>query len=369
MLNNGKPPIIVCENLVKIYKVAELEVVALQGLDLIVERGEMLGIVGTSGSGKSTLMNTLGGLDRPSAGRVSVDGIDLLTLNEEGLNQYQRSKVGFVWQQTSRNLIPYLTAQENVELPMTMAWVNSRKAKREWAEELLSAVGLYDRRNHKLTQLSGGEQQRVAIAVSLANKPVLLLGDEPTGEVDSATAQTIMDTFRALRDRLDLTIIIVTHDPRIAEQVDRVVAIRDGKISTETIRQVSQLEEALSGGKHATDADLTGQIHLGGADGPREQITLHEFVVLDSAGRLQIPKELREQLGIGKRAQLEMGDNCIVIRPVENQGDEGPKTLTLEEQIAMLFSEQQQMQAATAAGDKAAPEGKRRWSLRRALRK
>ncbi|MBE0696487.1 MAG: ABC transporter ATP-binding protein, partial [Anaerolineaceae bacterium] len=234
MINNSVKPLIVCENLVKIYKVANLEVVALQGLDLIVNRGEMLGIVGTSGSGKSTLMNTLGGLDRPSAGRVTVDGIDLLSLSEEGLNQYQRIKVGFVWQQTSRNLIPYLTALENIELPMTMAWVSNRRQKREWALELLESVGLYQRRFHKLNQLSGGEQQRIAIAVSLANKPVLLLGDEPTGEVDSVTSQSIMDTFRSLRDRLDLTIIIVTHDPRIAGQVDRVVAIRDGKISTET---------------------------------------------------------------------------------------------------------------------------------------
>ncbi|HMN62174.1 MAG TPA: ABC transporter ATP-binding protein, partial [Anaerolinea sp.] len=235
---NGNAPVIVCENLVKIYKVVDLEVVALQGLDLIVERGEMLGIVGTSGSGKSTLMNILGGMDRPSAGKVVVDGIDLLSLSDAALNQYQRSKVGFVWQQTSRNLIPYLTALENIELPMTMAHIVDRHKKREWAEELLGAVGLYERRDHNLSQLSGGEQQRIAIAVSLANKPVLLLGDEPTGEVDSVTAQVIMDTFRRLSRQLDLTTIIVTHDPHIAEQVDRVVAIRDGKISTETIRQV-----------------------------------------------------------------------------------------------------------------------------------
>jgi putative ABC transport system ATP-binding protein len=368
------PPLIVCENLVKIYKVADLEVVALQGLDLIVQRGEMLGIVGASGSGKSTLMNTLGGLDRPSAGSVSVDGVDLLTLNEGDLNAYLRSKVGFVWQQTSRNLIPYLTAMENIELPMTMAWNTNRRAKREWSEELLNAVGLYERRYHKLTQLSGGEQQRVAIAVGLANKPVLLLGDEPTGEVDSVTSQAIMDTFRSLRDRLDLTIIIVTHDARIAEQVDRVVAIRDGKISTETIRQVSQLEKVMAGEQppevappasgdvrqeaavENTNGVLGEASHLGHGETSvesREHITLQEFVVLDSAGRLQIPKELREELGIGKRAQLEMGDNCIIIRPVEGQGDDGPKKLTLEEQIAMLYNEQQaQQQAAPAQSEK-----------------
>lgn len=336
-----KKPLIVCENLVKIYKVADLEVVALQGLDLVVERGEMLGIVGTSGSGKSTLMNILGGLDRPSAGRVTVDGIDLLSLSDAAMNQYQRSKVGFVWQQTSRNLIPYLTALENIELPMTMAWVTSRKQKRDWAEELLDAVGLYDRRFHRLAQLSGGEQQRVAIAVALANKPVLLLGDEPTGEVDSVTAQAIMDTFRRLSQRMDLTTIIVTHDPRIATQVDRVVAIRDGKISTETIRQVGQLERVMTGGaggEQTVGPIQGGEKHSHEEHGP--EITLQEFVVLDSAGRLQIPKELREQLGIGKRARLETGEDCIIIRPVEGQEGEQARKQTLEEQIAMLFEQE-----------------------------
>jgi putative ABC transport system ATP-binding protein len=353
MMTTAVKPLIVCENLVKIYKVANLEVVALQGLDLIVNRGEMLGIVGTSGSGKSTLMNTLGGLDRPSAGRVTVDGIDLLSLSEAGLNQYQRVKVGFVWQQTSRNLIPYLTALENIELPMTMAWVSNRRQKREWALELLESVGLYQRRFHKLNQLSGGEQQRVAIAVSLANKPVLLLGDEPTGEVDSVTSQSILNTFRSLRDRLDLTIIIVTHDPRIAGQVDRVVAIRDGKISTETIRQVSQLEEVMAG-PHQDPVEVSSltpeelisgeavQHSTAASPDPESQreITLQEFVVLDSAGRLQIPKEMRDELGIGKRALLEKGDNCIVIRPAPGQGEDQVKKLTIEEQLALLFEEQ-----------------------------
>jgi ABC-type lipoprotein export system ATPase subunit/bifunctional DNA-binding transcriptional regulator/antitoxin component of YhaV-PrlF toxin-antitoxin module len=328
-MQSENKPIIVCDNLVKIYKVADLEVVALQGLDLVVNRGEMLGIVGTSGSGKSTLMNILGGLDRPSAGKVSVDGIDLLSLSDAALNQYQRSKVGFVWQQTSRNLIPYLTAIENIELPMSMAWVTNRKQKREWAVELLQAVDLYPRRFHKLTQLSGGEQQRVAIAVAMANRPVLLLGDEPTGEVDSVTAQVIMDTFRKLGQSMDITIIIVTHDPRIAEQVDRVVAIRDGKISTETIRQINPTER----GKNNAESLLAGQ-----TSHHKDDITFQEFVVLDSAGRLQIPKELREELGIGKRAELEIGENCIIIRPVEGQGDEQAKRLTLEEQIALLFT-------------------------------
>lgn len=322
-MDNNHTDLIVCENLVKIYQVAELEVVALQGMDFHVRRGEMLGIVGASGSGKSTLMNILGGLDRPSAGRVSVDGIDLLTLTDNELNLYQRSKVGFVWQQTSRNLIPYLTAIENIEFPMTMAWVTSSRQKREWAEELLNSVGLFARRHHRLNQLSGGEQQRIAIAVALANKPVLLLGDEPTGEVDSVTAQTIMDTFRRLGKIMDLTIIIVTHDPRIAGQVDRVVQIRDGKVSTETVRQTAQ----------PAAMDLTKE------PGHKETVTYQEFVVLDSAGRLQIPKEVREQLGIGNRAEMEIEDGKIVIRPVIKEGEKPVRGLSLEEQIAILFEQ------------------------------
>ena len=325
-------PLITCENLVKIYKIADLEVVALQGLDLLVERGEMLGIVGASGSGKSTLLNILGGLDRPSAGRVSVNGLDLLKLSNRELNRYRRSQVGFVWQQTARNLIPYLTAQENVELPMSVAGM-SRREKRAWTKELLQAVELYDRRRHRLTQLSGGQQQRVAIAVALANKPILLLGDEPTGEVDSATAQTIMDTFRNLGERLDLTTIIVTHDPRIAEQVDRVVAIRDGKTSTETIRQVNHLERAMVG-ERLSEEEFGLE--------PTERVTFQEYVVLDSAGRLQVPKEYLEQFGIGDRVQLETVEGGILIHPIEGQGDAARVSARtgMEEQIARLFADE-----------------------------
>ncbi len=349
-MQTPRKPIIVCENLVKIYKVADLEVVALQGLDLIVERGEMLGIVGTSGSGKSTLLNILGGLDRPSAGRVFVDGQDMLNLTDATLTIYQREKIGFVWQQTSRNLIPYLTAIENVELPMTMAAAMTGREKRAWAQELLQAIGLYERRHHRLSQMSGGEQQRVAIAVALANKPVILLGDEPTGEVDTATAQTIMNTFRNLSSRFDLTTIIVTHDPRIAGQVDRVVAIRDGKISTETIRQVSQLEKMMHGeGANAPEGKGISSLESAGKEGgeaekeqhARQEVILHEYVVLDSAGRLQVPREILDELGIGKRAQMEMGDGFIMIRPAAGQGAEKDvKKLTLEDQLALLFAEQ-----------------------------
>ena len=333
--------LIVCENLVRIYKVADLEVVALQGLDLMVKCGEMLGIVGNSGSGKTTLLNILGGLDRPSAGKVSVDGIDLLTLSGRMLTDYQRHKVGFVWQQTSRNLIPYLTAQENIELPMTMSWAAGPAQKATWSAELLNAVGLYDRRRHKLAQLSGGEQQRIAIAVALANKPVLLLGDEPTGEVDSATAQSIMDTFRKLSKLMDLTIIIVTHDPRIARQVDRVAAIRDGKISTEIVRQVGRRQPAALHPSRRVEAP--------GAETPptppqaeeKEHVTYHEYVVLDSAGRLQVPREWLEKLSIGRRAQLDLEGNVIRIQPAEGQSIQtAAKALSIEEQVGLLFAQE-----------------------------
>jgi len=336
--------IITCDNLVKIYKIADLEVVALQGLDLTVRRGEMLGIVGASGSGKSTLLNIIGGLDRPSAGRISVDGQDLLKLSNGALNRYRREKIGFVWQQCSRNLIPYLTAQENVELPMTVAGMSPRK-KRAWATELLQAVGLHKRRRHRLTQLSGGEQQRVAIAVALANRPAILLGDEPTGEVDSATAQTIMDTFRKLSETMRLTTIIVTHDPRISGQVDRVVAIRDGKTSTETIRQVSQLEQAMMG-------ELPLKDGLPSVDEKAaEEVTYHEYVVLDSAGRLQVPREYLEQFGISDRAQVDATEDGILIQPIERAAARSGNEPTLEEQVARLFAEERPPERHQSASD------------------
>ena len=297
---------IICENLVKIYKVADLEVVALQGLDLTVEKGEMLAIVGPSGAGKTTLLNILGGLDRPSAGRVVVHGQDLLKMSAPALDKYRRHQVGFVWQQTAHNLIPYLTAQENVELPMTISGLEWKK-KSAWAGELLEMVGLGDRRHHRLAHLSGGEQQRVAIAVALANKPILILADEPTGEVDSFTARGIYELFHSLNEAYDLTTIIVTHDAGIIGWVDRVVAIRDGKTATET-RQISGARSRVS-----------DQIE------EEEEIQTEELVVVDSAGRLQIPEAYREQYGIGERVRLEPTDEGLLIRPAgggtRGQGD------------------------------------------------
>ena len=305
----SEEPLIICDNLVKIYKLADLETVALQGLDLVVQEGELMALVGPSGSGKSTLMNILGGLDRPSAGRVTVDGRDLLKLPAGSLNKYRREEVGFVWQQPSRNLIPYLSAEENVKLPMIISGVKPRERTRR-ADELLGLVGLGHRKRHRLAEMSGGEQQRVAIAVSLANYPRLLLADEPTGEVDSQMAQEILASLRNLNRELGVTIIIVTHDPRIASNVDRVIAIRDGRTSTETTRQV--LAPLQSG--ETNDAGEPDE----GQDMDHE-VTYEELVVLDTAGRLQIPRDYLEELGIGDRARVEMTDEGILIQPVEGR--------------------------------------------------
>jgi ABC-type lipoprotein export system ATPase subunit len=302
-------PFIVCDNLIKIYKVGGAEVMALQGLELSAEKGEFMGIVGASGSGKTTLMNVLGGLDRPTAGRAIVNRQDLLRLSDSALNRYRREQVGFVWQQTSRNLIPYLTALENVELPMTVAGKNWGE-KRSWAGELLEAVGLSARRHHKLAEMSGGEQQRVAIAVALANKPILLLADEPTGEVDSATARMILETFRRLNRAYGLTTLIVTHDQQVAGHVDRVVAIRDGKTSTETIRQVVRAPQAADGHEDAKE----------GGQEDRHEVRYHEYIVLDSVGRLQLPPEYRERFNIGDRVKIELQSGGILLKPVEGRG-------------------------------------------------
>ncbi len=297
---------IFCENLVKIYKVADLEAVALQGLDLQIHRGELMGIIGNSGSGKSTLLNILGGLDRPSAGRVTVGGRDLLKMTEGQLVRYKRDVVGFVWQQTARNMLPYLTAIENVELPMVLAGRIGSKEK-QWARELLDVVGMTPRMKHKLSELSGGEQQRVAIAIGLANRPPLLLADEPTGSVDTRTAATIFDMLRGIRDQYGTTIIVVTHDPKVMSKVDRVVAIRDGKTSTETIRRV-----AIDMADFAAGNIVLGETH-------------DEFVVLDGAGRLQIPREYLDKLAIKKKVRLELEGDQIIIRPIE--ADEEPSAV------------------------------------------
>lgn len=292
---------IFCENLVKIYKTADLEVVALQGVDFTVENGEIMAIIGNSGSGKSTLLNMLGGLDRPSAGTLLVDEKDLLKMTDQDLVKYKRETVGFVWQNNARNLIPYLTAMENIELPMLL----TGNPKRERARELLEVVGLSNRKNNKLSQLSGGEQQRVAIAIALANKPKLLLADEPTGSVDSKTAEHILDVFRDSNKAFGVTVVIVTHDRQLSRKVDRVVAIRDGRVSSEFIRKKTYAEEIAEMGKRIS------------SNGEEQEESHVELAVLDKAGRLQIPKEYLDSLGLsGKnKIKVELENKRIILVP------------------------------------------------------
>ena len=288
---------IICDSLVKIFKVSDIEVLALQGLDLTVKRGELVGVVGASGSGKTTLMNVLGGLVRPSAGQVIVDGVNLLQMRPRQLTAYRQEEVGFVWQQGSRNLIPYLSALDNIKLPMTLAGRAGQQAN-ERARMLMDTVGLADRFDHKPSQLSGGEQQRVAIAVALANEPKLLLADEPTGELDSVTSDRVYALFQRLNRELGLTVCIVSHDPQIARHVQRVVAIRDGKLASETVRRRQN-------GQASTAA-------MSQAD------QFEELIVLDSAGRLQIPKSYREQLALKNRVEMQLTEKGLLIRPAQN---------------------------------------------------
>ena len=290
--------LIVCDNLVKIYKVADLEVVALQGLDLLVEPGEFIALVGASGSGKSTLLNILAGLDVPSAGRAVVAGHALGEMGSEERTEYRRSVIGFVWQQTARNLLPYLSAAENVEMPMMLHGL-SNDERRTRANELLGLVGLGDRGGHRPDRLSGGEQQRVAIAVALANNPAVILADEPTGELDSETAQQVFDLLRAVNRELGVTIVVVTHDPLVSERVKRTIAIRDGRTSTETLRRAA-----------VTDA---GEHH----------VIAEDYAVLDRVGRLQLPPAHVEALGLHRRVRVVLEDDHISIWPDLNGTGEG----------------------------------------------
>ena len=283
-----------CDNLVKIYKTKDLEVLALQGLDLLVKRGELMAIIGNSGSGKSTFLNMIGGLDRPSAGKLYVDGKDLFRMNEKELVEYKKKTVGFVWQNNARNLLPYLTAYENIMTPMLFS---DEKNKGDRVMELLDMVRLSHRKNSKLSQLSGGEQQRIAIAIALANRPKLLLADEPTGSVDRNTSDYILDMFRRLNEELGITIVIVTHDKTLTKKVNRVVSIRDGKTSSERIVKEDYINKL--------------------RDNTLDWNTLEsqeEYAVLDRAGRLQIPKELLEEMGVkDNKVKLEVKDGKIVI--------------------------------------------------------
>ena len=281
------------DSLVKIYKTKETEVLALQGLDLKIEKGELTAIIGNSGSGKSTFLNMIGGLDKPSAGSLWVDGKNLFAMSERELIKYKRDTVGFVWQNNGRNMLPFLSAIENVMLPMN---ISNTKKKHDKALELLEMVGMSHKKHSRMNMLSGGEQQRIAIAIALANSPKLLLADEPTGSVDYKTANFIFDVFTELNNN-GQTILIVTHDMALSKKVKRVVAIRDGKISSERI-----LKEDYADRLRETTIDW------------RSEDTQDEYVILDRANRLQIPQDLIESLGLtDNKVKISKKDGEIVI--------------------------------------------------------
>lgn len=291
------------DGLVKIYKTKQTEVLALQGLDLTVEEGELTALIGNSGSGKSTFLNMIGGLDRPSAGSLTVGGKNLFTLTERELVAYKRDTVGFVWQNNARNLLPYLSALENVMMPMYLSDVRRKKAK---ALELLELVGMSAKKHSRLNTLSGGEQQRIAIAIALANSPKLLLADEPTGSVDPRTADYIFDVFTEL-NRQGQTILIVTHDVALSKKVKRVVAIRDGKISSERILKEKYAERI----KEAT-IDW------------RTEDTQEEYAIVDKAGRVQIPRDILTLLRLqDNKVKLELSEGKVIISsPMEENEKE-----------------------------------------------
>ena len=300
-----------CENLVKIYKFEDIEVVALQGLDITVHAGEMVSIIGPSGSGKSSLLNVLGGLDSPTAGNAWVADLDLVRLDDKSRREYRRTTVGFVWQNVSRNLVPYLSARENVEMPMILQGSFARGR----ASELLRLVGLGDRLRHTPSRMSGGEQQRVAIAIALANDPKILLADEPTGSIDSATRDRIIGVFDTVRRELGITVLIVTHDREIAQRVDRYIEIRDGKTSREAVRRSDAMLESNYGSRESDDSE------------DDDESTHELYTLLDSAGRLQIPRELLSSRGISDRVKLtEDGEKIIIMPPTESAPTESAPT-------------------------------------------
>ena len=283
---------ITCRDLVRIYSTEGVEVQALQGLTLRVDAGELVAIVGASGSGKSTLLGILSGLDRPTAGAASVAGHDLLTMSKAERLEYRRRSVGFVWQQSSRNLLPYLTARENIELPMVLAGSGGRTAR---SDELLGLLGITKVAGRRPGEMSGGEQQRVAIAVGLSNSPRVLLTDEPTGELDEATSIEVLETLRSINASLGVTTLIVTHDPTVSEHVKRTVQIRDGRTSTEVLRDYDAAERASS--------------------------SEERYTVIDSVGRLQLPQQYVTDLGLRERVRLALETDRVSVYPGEHRKD------------------------------------------------
>ncbi|GLY29962.1 ABC transporter ATP-binding protein [Kineosporia sp. NBRC 101731] len=288
--------IVVCDSLVRIYQTGSIEVQALQGLDLLVEAGEMIAVVGASGSGKSTLLSLLAGIDAPTAGKARVADWDLLDMSARDRVKYRRHTVGYVRQQTAQNLVPYLTAAQVVDLPMTLARV-PRKERAARVNTLLEAVGVGHCADRRPGQMSGGEQMRVAIAVSLANRPRVLLADEPTGELDTETSAQVFGVLRDVNRDLGVTIVVVTHDPDVSGQVERTVAIRDGRTSSEVLRRTST-----------------------GVNGD-DEVVHEEYAVMDRAGRVQLPKDYIEALNLTRRVRLALEEDHVSIKADEAPGE------------------------------------------------
>jgi putative ABC transport system ATP-binding protein len=274
-----------CRQVVKAYRVGDHELVALRGIDFDMEKGEVVAIIGPSGAGKSTMLNLLGGLDTPTAGKLTVDGLDLLSLKSRALAEYRLKRVGFLWQQTTRNLLPHRSALRNVTLPMMLAGMPPWRRVKQ-ARELLDAVGLSKEMRKHPAQLSGGQQQRVAMAVALANHPGLLLADEPTGALDRKSAEQVIDLLQDLRQRYNLTVLMATHDLDIAKHADRILTLRDG----------------------ALGQDLTHGVE----DTP----------TLDDAGRITLPEPVRAQLNGAPRISVEIRPEGVLLRPEADQQDD-----------------------------------------------
>ncbi|MGW4804508.1 ABC transporter ATP-binding protein [Kitasatospora sp. NPDC004272] len=291
----GADAAIACDRVVKIFTADKVEVQALQGLDLTVDRGDLVALVGASGSGKSTLLNILAGLETPTAGSARVDGCDLLAMSAKERLRYRREVVGFVWQQTARNLMPFLTAAQNVALPVQLRGGRSTPAaarrRGQRVAELLEALEIGDLAHRRPAELSGGQQQRVAIAVAMANGPSVLLADEPTGELDTETAAGVFRAFRTVNRELGATVVIVTHDPMVAGEVRRSVAIRDGRTASEVLRR--------------TEVDEHGT----------ETTSEREYVMLDRTGRVQLPAAFLAALGMEHRVAADLAADHIALRP------------------------------------------------------
>jgi ABC-type lipoprotein export system ATPase subunit len=294
-------PHILCTDLVRIFSADGVEVQALQGLNLRVDAGEMVAVVGASGSGKSTLLTILSGLDTATAGVARVAGHDLLTMRSRERVAYQRQTVGFVWQQTSRNLLPYLTAAENVALAMNVAGAHRGVARTQRVDELLDLLDVGGERDRRPGELSGGQQQRVAIAVALANGPLVLLADEPTGELDESTSAAVLDAMQSVNGELGVTTLIVTHDPTVSGHVRRTVQIRDGRTSTEVLRS-TRVDE------HGTEEHIA-----------------EEFAVLDRVGRLQLPHEFMQSLELRDRVRLALETDHVGVWPGHEGSDAAPR--------------------------------------------